>query len=68
MSKSGVEKPVDDNINDDNSNKSKSGVGEPINDSALNLGVSDKDESVNEIEEATKPSRNGIDFNLDGLY
>ena len=45
---------------------SKSVVEKPVDDSASKLGVSDNDASYNETEEATKPSTNGINSNLDG--
>lgn len=66
--KSGMEKPVKDNTHYDGSSTPKSGSREPIDNSTLNLGVSDNDESLDETEEAAKPSMNGVDMNLDELY
>ena len=44
-------------------------MGKPVDDSTLNLGVSDSDESVSEAEETAKPPTYGIDSDFgDELY
>ena len=54
----------DDDYSKNNNTTSKSGVGKSVDDSTLNLGVSDSDEFISETEETSKPPNYGIDMDL----